>query len=71
MKSNCLLKQNKYPWIVALIYTADDKHFCGGTLVASKYVISAAHCMWLNWAMTKPLKRTDFQVWRNSSKKLL
>ena len=48
----------KYPWMAALLKTKDDRliadglvvglpgdQFCGGTLVASKYVISAAHCM--------------------------
>ena len=58
-------KKNKYPWIVALIYTANDEHFCGGTLVASKYVVSAAHCMWFDWELTQPLTNTAFQVWNN------
>ena len=34
----------KYPWIVSL-KDENYKHFCRGTFVASKYVISAAHCM--------------------------
>merc|ERR1719510_1095439 len=34
---------NKYPWMAALVRGGGQ--FCGGTLVASKYVISAAHCM--------------------------
>lgn len=36
--------KNKYPWMVALVY-ASGGHFCGGTLVASKYVITSANCM--------------------------
>ena len=40
---------NKYPWLAALwTRTGNDhgKFFCGGTLVANRFVISAAHCMW-------------------------
>merc|ERR1712014_80238 len=36
---------NKYPWLVRLFNSDETGSFCGGTLVASKYVISAAHCM--------------------------
>ena len=35
---------NKYPWVVALLHS-DGYLFCGGTLVASKYVVTAASCM--------------------------
>merc|ERR1712066_170511 len=36
---------NKYPWMVALLTANGDPWNCGGTLVASKYVITAAHCV--------------------------
>ena len=36
------------------------KQFCGGTLVASKYVISAAHCMFNGDG--SPSTSTDFKV---------
>ena len=40
---------NKYPWLVRIISRDGDSYnfggFCGGTLVASKFVITAAHCM--------------------------
>ena len=36
---------NKYPWVVALMDSTGTQQFCGGTLVASKYVVTAAHCM--------------------------
>merc|ERR1711874_192820 len=45
-----VVKPNQYPWVVQLFITkvVDGKRgtfICGGTLVASKYIISAAHCM--------------------------
>ena len=56
------MKKNKYPWIVALILKSDDSHFCGGTLVASKYIVTAAHCMWADYEKTTLLKKNQFQV---------
>ena len=36
--------------------------FCAGTLVASKYVISAAHCMFVDEAGTTPYTTSQLQV---------
>merc|ERR1719219_2228370 len=43
-------KPNQYPWMALLIITKVvggelDTYQCGGTLVASKYIITAAHCV--------------------------
>ena len=35
---------NKYPWIVFLRYKSNNELLCGGSLVASSFVLSAAHC---------------------------
>ena len=44
---------NKYPWMVSIRIDKDSFiGHCGGTLVASKYVISAAHCFWIKETQT-------------------
>ena len=40
------VQANKYPWVV-LLKVLDHRGYltCGGTLVASKYILTAAHCV--------------------------
>jgi secreted trypsin-like serine protease len=33
-----------YPWMVSLKHVSTDSHFCGASLVATNWIISAAHC---------------------------
>uniref|UniRef100_H3G6V7 Peptidase S1 domain-containing protein n=1 Tax=Phytophthora ramorum TaxID=164328 RepID=H3G6V7_PHYRM len=35
----------QYPFIVSLRFEPDGKTFCGGTLVASQYILTAGHCI--------------------------
>ena len=56
-------QKNKYPWMAALVDSTGGQ-FCGGTLVASKYVISAAHCMFIidqEGIQERPL--SELKVW--------
>ena len=44
--------------MVALI-DASGSQFCGGTLVASKYVVTAAHCMFYDQNAQQPVPKSE------------
>ena len=33
-----------WPWMVSIRLREGGKHFCGGTIVSSHWVVTAAHC---------------------------
>uniref|UniRef100_A0A1A9UMX8 Peptidase S1 domain-containing protein n=1 Tax=Glossina austeni TaxID=7395 RepID=A0A1A9UMX8_GLOAU len=35
----------EYPWSALLVYNSTERFHCGGTLVTSRYVLTAAHCV--------------------------
>ena len=53
---------NKYPWVVALMDATGTQQFCGGTLVASKYVVTAAHCMYTDNAQTQVMTPAQLKI---------
>ena len=58
-----LFQPGKYPWLVTVLSTSSPVDLvCAGTLVASKYVVTAAHCMFLDQDATQPVSAADVTV---------
>lgn len=39
-----LAEPNEYPWIVAIMNTHQNQIWCGGSIITTEHILSAAHC---------------------------
>lgn len=36
--------EGRWPWVAAIMKDGGETHFCGGTLITKRHILSAAHC---------------------------
>jgi len=48
-------EKNEYPWQVGLVGVDEKAPFCGGVILSTKTILTAAHCTW-------ELEKEDFKV---------
>jgi secreted trypsin-like serine protease len=48
-----IAEDREHPWTISVRRQSSCRHFCGGTLIHSRWAITAAHCVWkrLPWEL--------------------
>ena len=62
-EDSCQVKAHSKPWVVRL--NVADKKFCGGTLIGTKTVVTAAHCMCEGSLLDGDLNCNE--LWKNTT----
>ncbi|XP_036901066.1 chymotrypsin-C isoform X2 [Sturnira hondurensis] len=57
-------RPHSWPWQISLQYLRNDtwRHTCGGTLIASNYVLTAAHCISNAWTYRVGLGKNNLTL---------
>merc|ERR1712198_745422 len=53
---------NEWPWMASMTSKDGVSHKCGGTLVASEWIVTAAHCLYEDQELTVETKVEDISI---------
>merc|ERR1712042_310983 len=53
---------NEWPWMVSMTFSDGVRHKCGGTVVASEWIVTAAHCLYEDPEMTVETEAEDISI---------
>merc|ERR1712142_529676 len=53
---------NEWPWMVSMTFSDGVRHKCGGTVVASEWIVTAAHCLYEDPEMTVETEVEDVSI---------
>merc|ERR1711872_830407 len=53
---------NEWPWMVSMTFSDGVRHKCGGTVVASEWIVTAAHCLYEDSELTVETKVEDVSI---------